>query len=73
MGYTVIADDAFQREICGFSTSTKTLKQEQSIDALMKLQICVCAISDFFKSDADGSRLVRTLLAYTVERDATMY
>ncbi|WCJ29624.1 Capsid protein [Euphorbia peplus] len=43
-----IVVDALKREFCGFSLSTESLEKEQSLMALMKLQICdMCYFDNF--------------------------
>ncbi|KAI4313054.1 hypothetical protein MLD38_037831 [Melastoma candidum] len=39
-GVLAIIADALKREFCGFSLSTETVEKEQSLTALVKLQIC---------------------------------
>ncbi|XP_050207628.1 uncharacterized protein LOC126657048 [Mercurialis annua] len=47
-GVLAIVVDALKREFCGFSLSTESLEKEQSLMALMKLQICdMCYFDNF--------------------------
>ncbi|KAI4371558.1 hypothetical protein MLD38_019778 [Melastoma candidum] len=47
-GVLAIIADALKREFCGFSLSTETVEKEQSLTALVKLQICDMCLFDSY-------------------------